>query len=75
MINEVQYNGNGTVTFVDFCNLMFDKLQDADTKKELEEAFKLFDKEGNGQLSIKDLRHILKSLAGNIVEEDIEAMV
>jgi Ca2+-binding EF-hand superfamily protein len=48
MINEVQYNGNGTVTFVDFCNLMFDKLQDADTKKELEEAFKLFDKEGNG---------------------------
>eukprot|EP00918_Siedleckia_nematoides_P002295 GHVU01005218.1.p3 GENE.GHVU01005218.1~~GHVU01005218.1.p3 ORF type:complete len:129 (+),score=22.57 GHVU01005218.1:178-564(+) len=48
MINEVDVDGNGTIEFVEFLNLMAKKMKDNDTEEELIEAFKVFDRDGNG---------------------------
>ena len=51
MINEVDADGNGTIDFPEFLSLMARKMKYTDTEKELVEAFKIFDRNGNGVIS------------------------
>ncbi|KZV53362.1 calmodulin, partial [Dorcoceras hygrometricum] len=39
MINEVDADGNGTIDFPEFLNLMARKMKDTDSEEELKEAF------------------------------------
>ena len=52
MINEVDADGNGTIDFPEFLSLMARKMKDTDTEEELIEAFKVFDRDGNGFISV-----------------------
>ena len=38
----------GTIDFPEFCTLMARKMKDTDSEEELKEAFRVFDKDGNG---------------------------
>ena len=55
MINEVDVDGNGTLEFDEFCNLMARQMKDTNQESELEERFKLFDKDGNGLIDRDEL--------------------
>ena len=48
MINEVDADGNGTIDFPEFLTMMARKMKDTDSEEEILEAFKVFDKDGNG---------------------------
>jgi calmodulin len=41
--------GNGTIDFDEFLNMMAKKMKETDSEEELREAFRVFDKDGNGQ--------------------------
>lgn len=56
MINEVDADGNGTIDFPEFIQLMGRKMKDTDSEAELMEAFKVFDKDGNGFISAAEVR-------------------
>ncbi|MBA0784281.1 hypothetical protein Gotri_001869, partial [Gossypium trilobum] len=56
MINEVDADGNGTIDFPEFLNLMARKMKDTDSEEELKEAFRVFDKDQNGFISAAELR-------------------
>jgi calmodulin len=56
MINEVDADGNGTIDFPEFLTLMARKMKDTDSEEEILEAFKVFDKDGNGFISAAELR-------------------
>ncbi len=51
------------------------RLQDADTEEELREAFKVFDKDGNGFISAAELRHVMTNLGEKLTDEEVDAMV
>nr|ACJ72161.1 UGT4 [Pueraria montana var. lobata] len=55
MINEVDADGNGTIDFPEFLNLMARKMKDTDSEEELKEAFRVFDKDQNGFISAAKL--------------------
>lgn len=38
------------------------KMKDTDSQEEIQEAFKVFDKDGNGYISAAELRHVMTSL-------------
>lgn len=59
MINEVDADGNGTIDFPEFLTMMARKMKDTDSAEEIKEAFKVFDKDGNGYISAAELRHIM----------------
>lgn len=40
----------------------FRKMKDTDTQEELIEAFKVFDRDGNGLISAAELRHVMTNL-------------
>jgi len=44
----MMYEGNGTIDFEEFINMMAKKMKETDSEEELREAFRVFDKDGNG---------------------------
>ena len=75
MINEIDIDGEGVITFDGFISLMEKKLRDADTEEELIESFKVFDKNGNGLISSENLRDVVVSLGMKFSQEEIEEMI
>ena len=58
MVNEVDVDGNGNIDFPEFLTMMARKMKDTDSEEENKEAFKVFDKDGNGFISAAELRHV-----------------
>ena len=56
MINEVDGDGNGTIDFNEFLTLMSRKIKDMDNNETYIEAFKVFDRDGNGIISSAELK-------------------
>ncbi|KAL3874261.1 hypothetical protein ACJMK2_037301 [Sinanodonta woodiana] len=75
MIHEVDVDGSGSVDFTEFLNLMATKTKDSDKETELRNAFKLFDKDGNGFISAIELRHVMTSLGEKLSAEEIDDMM
>ncbi|CAI5526540.1 unnamed protein product [Closterium sp. Naga37s-1] len=75
MINEVDADGNGTIDFPEFLNLMARKMKDTDSEEELKEAFKVFDKDQNGFISAQELRHVMTNLGEKLTDEEVDEMI
>ena len=45
-------------------------MKDTDTEEELIEAFKVFDRDGNGLISAAELRHVMTNLGEKLTEEE-----
>jgi len=69
MVNEVDADGNGTIDFPEFLTMMARKMKDTDSAEEIKEAFKVFDKDGNGLISATELRHIMTNLGEKLTDE------
>lgn len=62
--------------FVDIAGIYVDVEEDADAiREELREAFRMYDKEGNGYITTEVLRDILHELDDKINDEDLDMMI
>ncbi|KAG6539173.1 hypothetical protein ZIOFF_004326 [Zingiber officinale] len=75
MLNEVDADGNGTIDFPEFLNLMARKMKDTDSEEELREAFRVFDKDQNGFISAAELRHVMTNLGEKLTDEEVDEMI
>merc|ERR1712172_185172 len=75
MINEVDADGNGTIDFPEFLTMMARKMKDTDSEDEIKEAFKVFDKDGNGFISATELRHVMTNLGEKLTDEEVDEMI
>ncbi|XP_017776946.1 PREDICTED: troponin C-like [Nicrophorus vespilloides] len=78
IINEVDEDGSGELEFEEFVTLAsrFMVEEDAEAMQaELKEAFRLYDKEGNGYISTSVLKEILKELDDKITNEELDMMI
>lgn len=69
IIHEVDSDGKEKIDFKEFLGLMSRRMRDSDSDEELIEVFKVFDLEGDGTISKKELKQIV---GDNISEEEIE---
>lgn len=51
------------------------KMADTDTEEEIREAFKVFDKDGNGFISAAELRHVMTNLGEKLTDEEVDEMI
>jgi len=75
MISEVDIDGSGTIDFPEFLTMMARKMKDTDSEEEIKEAFKVFDKDGNGFISATELRHVMTNLGEKLTEEEVDEMI
>ena len=71
MINEVDDDGNQEIDFQEFLNLMARNMQDIDEEKQISQSFKVFDVDGDGKISIEDLKFMMESLGEQLTDEEL----
>ena len=75
MINEVDADGNGEIDFPEFLTMMARKMKDTDSEEEIKEAFKVFDKNGDGKISAAELRHVMTSIGEKLSDQEVDEMI
>jgi calmodulin len=71
----VDADGNGTIDFPEFLTMMARKMKDTDSEEEIREAFRVFDKDGNGFISAAELRHVMTNLGEKLTDEEVDEMI
>jgi calmodulin len=51
------------------------KMKDSDTEEEIREAFRVFDKDGNGFISAAELRHVMTNLGEKLTDDEVDEMI
>lgn len=74
----VKTTGSGEVEFDEFLTLTAKFLVEEDTEamqEELREAFRMYDKEGNGYIPTSALREILRALDDKLTNDELDEMI
>ncbi|KAF7283130.1 troponin C-like isoform X2 [Rhynchophorus ferrugineus] len=74
--NDPQHTGK--VNFDDFAEIASHFLEEDDdgsTQHELKEAFRLYDREGNGYITTGTLKEILAALDDNLTSRDLDGII
>ncbi|KAJ7883401.1 calmodulin [Mycena olivaceomarginata] len=58
-----------------FLSMMARKMRDTDSEEEIKEAFKVFDKDGNGCISAAELRHVMTNLGEKLSDNEVDEMI
>ncbi len=74
MITEVDDDRSKTIDFREFLSLMEKKIRENDTEAELMEAFKIFDRDNNGLISLQELRFVMTK-GEKLKEEEINDLI
>lgn len=75
MVNEIDADGNATIEFDEFLNMMEQKMRSVIPDETLYEAFNVFDKDGNGFISLEELRHVMNCLGVVLTKSEVQQMM
>ena len=75
MISDLDADGNGSIDFGEWLTLMTKRVNDKDSRANVNKIFALFDDERTGFISIKNLRRVAQELGENISEEELQELI
>ncbi|KAK8760565.1 hypothetical protein V5799_028173 [Amblyomma americanum] len=65
----------GKIAREEFMNVMATRLAEKDINEEIMKAFQLFDEDGTGKISFKNLKSVAKELSENLTDEELQEMI
>merc|ERR1719342_179312 len=71
LVMEVDINGDGTIDFQEFLGMMKQKANEADQESDLKEAFKIFDRDKNGYIDMKELKQVACMLGATLTKDEV----
>ncbi|KAH0615965.1 hypothetical protein JD844_026647 [Phrynosoma platyrhinos] len=75
MIADLGKEGCSVIEFEDFLTMMTQKMSEKDNQEEILKAFRLFDEDGTGKISFKNLKRVCKELGENLTDEELQEMI
>jgi centrin-1 len=75
MISDMDADGNGSIDFGEWLSLMTKRVNDKDSRANINKIFALFDDERTGFISIKNLRRISQEVGETVSEEELQELI
>ena len=75
MIADVDTNGSGVIDYNEFLDMMTQKMAERDPREEMLKAFRLFDDDETGTISLKNLRRVAKELGENMTDDELQEVI
>lgn len=75
MISDIDKDGSGAIDFEEFLDMMTAKISDRDSKEDVAKVFQLFDADGKGTISLRDLKRVAKELGETMTEAELLEMI
>ncbi|XP_050757997.1 uncharacterized protein LOC127019810 [Gymnogyps californianus] len=75
IVSEFSEEGSGKLTFKSFLQVMTQKMAEPCLKKEILEAFKVFDCDGTGKISFENLKVVASEVGEDITDEELQEMI
>jgi len=75
MIADLDTDGSGTIDFGEWLTLMTKRVNDKDSRANVNKIFALYDDERTGFISAKNMRRIAQELGDNISNEEIDELI
>ncbi|CAK8686979.1 centrin-3-like [Clavelina lepadiformis] len=75
VLRDYDREGTGSISFDDYNDVMTEWMLERDPQEELTKAFKLFDDDDTGRISVRNLRRVARELGETMSEDEIRAMV
>ena len=75
MISDLDADGNGNIDFGEWLTLMTKRVNDKDSRANINKIFALYDDERTGFISAKNLRRVAQELGENISNEEIDELI
>lgn len=75
IIKEYDADNLNLIKYTDFFNVMGVKILERNPLDEIKRAFKLFDEDGTGKISLRNLRRISRELGENLSDDELRAMI
>jgi len=75
MISDIDKDGSGTIDFNEFLEMMTSKMSERDSREEILKAFRLFDDDETGKITLKNLRRVAKEIGEQMTDEELQEMI
>ncbi|XP_078493432.1 centrin-3-like [Ciona intestinalis] len=75
VLRDYDREGSGTIGFDDYNEVITEWMLERDPQEELGKAFKLFDDDDTGKISLRNLRRVARELGETMPEEELRSMI
>jgi centrin-3 len=75
LMKEYDREGSGQIEYHDFLEIMTHKISERDPVEEILKAFKLFDEDNTGRITLRNLRRVARELGENLSDDELQAMI
>eukprot|EP01029_Cantina_marsupialis_P027715 TRINITY_DN773235_c0_g1_i1.p1 TRINITY_DN773235_c0_g1~~TRINITY_DN773235_c0_g1_i1.p1 ORF type:complete len:187 (-),score=48.96 TRINITY_DN773235_c0_g1_i1:181-702(-) len=75
IVKGIDREGTGKIAFPDFLEIMTQKYSERDPDEEILKAFRLFDDDGSGKITLRNMKRVARELGESLNDEELQAMI
>ncbi len=66
---------SGKIDLPEFLHMMSKRIADINLEDDITQAFKVFDRDGNGVISARELKHVMANIGESLTDFEVEEMI